>query len=288
MFVIIIISNNEKSILKCKYTDKKKFSDLIPGYEVNPTRFSHDPNKVIFNFSAYVSTEDGKSLLCKGLRFCIPPKKIEYADFLTQFELLYRDTIMFEMKSENRDLLENKLKDICFSTLKSYSFDKVAKNLSKAESIACKNWIEPKDLVIQKAGKGNPVVITDRSKYLEGIKSLLLDSSKFMQLPIDEGKWINYIVNLESKLKDRSKVLKNEEKISEKEFDSICPVGTTPGILYGNPKVHKTVVNNTPKFRPISSAINTPTYLLAKYLNTILLPLTANEFTVKNPFDFAE
>ena len=109
-----------------------------------------------------------------------------------------------------------------------------------------------------------------------------------MQLPTDEGKWINYIVNLESKLKDRCKVLKNEEKISEKEFDSICPVGTTPGILYGNPKVHKTVVNNTPKFRPILSAINTPTYLLAKYLNTILLPLTANEFTVKNPFDFAE
>ena len=70
----IIISNNKKSILKCKYTDKKKFSDLIPGYEVNPTRFSHYPNKVIFNFSSYVSKEDGKSLLCKGLRFCILTK----------------------------------------------------------------------------------------------------------------------------------------------------------------------------------------------------------------------
>ena len=33
-------------------------------------------------------------------------------------------------------------------------------------------------------------------------------------------------------------------------------------ILYGDPKVHKTVVNNTPKFRPILSATNT--YLLAK------------------------
>ena len=44
----IIISNNEKSILKCKYTQKKKLSDLIPGYEVNP-KFSHDPN-----FSSYV------------------------------------------------------------------------------------------------------------------------------------------------------------------------------------------------------------------------------------------
>ena len=32
-----------------------------------------------------------------------------------------------------------------------------------------------------------------------------------MQLPIDEGKWINYI-NVENKLKDRFKLLKNEEK----------------------------------------------------------------------------
>ena len=99
-----------------------------------------------------------------------------------------------------------------------------------------------------------------------------------MQLPIDEGKWINYIINLKSKLKDRFKVLKNEEEFSEKEYDSICPVGTTTEILYGNPKVHKTVVNNTPKFRPILSAINTPTYLLVKYLNPILSPLTTNGF----------
>ena len=56
----------------------------------------------------------------------------------------------------------------------------------------------------------------------------------------------------------------------------------------GSPKVHKLVVNNTPKFRPILSAINTPIYSLAKYLNRILSPLTSNEFTAKNSFDFAE
>ena len=105
-----------------------------------------------------------------------------------------------------------------------------------------------------------------------------------MQPPIEEDKWKNYIVNLESKLKYRFKVLKNEEKISEKESDSICPVGTTPRI----PKVNKMVINNTPKFRPILSAINTPTYLLAKYLNTILSLLTTNEFTVENSFGFTE
>ena len=48
------------------------------------------------------------------------------------------------------------------------------------------------------------------------------------------------------------------------------------------------VVNNTLEFRPISSAINTPTYLLAKYLNPTLSPLTTNKFTVKNSFDFNE
>ena len=106
---IIVISNNKKSVLKCKYTHKKKLSDLISGYEVNLTRFLHDPNKVVFNFSSHVLTKDEKSLLCKRLRFCIPPKKIEYADFLKQFELLYR-------KSENGDFLKNKLKGICFST----------------------------------------------------------------------------------------------------------------------------------------------------------------------------
>ena len=63
--------------------------------------------------------------------FLYHPKKIEYTAFLTQFELLYRDTLMFEMKSENSDFLKNKLRDICFSTLKSYSFDKVEKNYQK-------------------------------------------------------------------------------------------------------------------------------------------------------------
>ena len=97
---------------------------------------------------------------------------------------------------------------------------------------------------------------------------------------------INYVINLESKLKFRFKVLKNEDKNSEKEFDSICPVEITPGILQGNPKVQKTVANSNPKFRPILSAINTSTHLSTKYLNSILS--NSNEFTAKNSFDFVE
>ena len=110
----IIIINNEKSTLKFKYTLRTKLSDLILGYEVHPAKFLHDPNKVIFNSSPYILTEDEKSLLCKGLRFSITPKKIEYADFPTQFELLYRDTLMFEIKSENCDFLKKQIKRYLF------------------------------------------------------------------------------------------------------------------------------------------------------------------------------
>ena len=59
----IIISDKEKSILKSKYTHKKKLSDLIPGYEVNLTRFSHDPNKDIFNFSSCLNRRQKTSTL---------------------------------------------------------------------------------------------------------------------------------------------------------------------------------------------------------------------------------
>ena len=67
------------------------------------------------------------------------------------------------MKSEICDFLKNKFKGICFSTFKSHSFDKVEKCLSEVESIAWKNLIECKDLVIHKAEGGNTVVITDRT-----------------------------------------------------------------------------------------------------------------------------
>ena len=60
------------------------------------------------------------------------------------------------------------------------------------------------------------------------------------------------------------------------------------GILYGLCKVHKTVVDVCPPLRPILSALGTPTYKLAKYLVPKLASITANEFSVKDSFCFAE
>ena len=91
-----------------------------------------------------------------------------------------------------------------------------------------------KFLVIKKINKGSIAVIIERNKYLEGIKSVLLDSGKLMQFPIDEDKRINYIIALESDLKLFLKELKTEDKISVKELDSISLVGTMTNILCVN------------------------------------------------------
>ena len=58
--------------------------------------------------------------------------------------------------------------------------------------------------------------------------------------------------------------------------------------MYESPKVHKPVINNCPKFRPILSTIGTPTYKIAKFLVPILSPLTSSEFSVHDSFSFAD
>ena len=120
--------------------------------------------------------------------------------------------MQFNLSSEKRDLLKNKLKDICFSTLNSYNFDKVNTNLTESESKSVKELTRRKDLVIQKADKGNTVVNTDRKSYLKGIKSLHSDNTKLIPLNIDQSKWLNCIVNLEKKLKEHFKTLEKDNK----------------------------------------------------------------------------
>ena len=59
---------------------------------------------------------------------------------------------------------------------------------------------------------------------------------------------------------------------------------STPGVLYGLPKVHKLGC----PFSPIVSSINTYKYNLASYIVRILQPISTNEFTIKDSFSFAD
>ena len=84
------------------------------------------------------------------------------------------------------------------------------------------------------------------------------------------------------------KNLRDKKEISSEQYKDLSLSGSRPAIMYGLAKVHKVATDDLPSFRPILSAIGTPTYKLAKFLVPILEPLTTNEYTIKDSFTFAE
>ena len=78
---------------------------------------------------------------------------------------------------------------------------KFENNLSAEEINPLKALMRNKDIIVQKAYKGNTVVITDKEKYIEGVKRAISDSSKFIQLNLTPDKYLNHIINVEKKFK---------------------------------------------------------------------------------------
>ena len=240
---------------------------------------------MIFNFSSYKLNDVEKCVLCKRLNFSVKPKSIEYSKFLLSFELLFRDVKQENFHSENWPLIKARLLDTALSSYESFSRDQSpSENLTASEFKALRRLSKNKNIVIQKADKGNTIVILDKTSYISAIEETLNDQTKFSNLDIPAVKKNNYITNLEKKITSDLNQLKDEEIIE--------PVGSRPGVEtnLGNHlgKVHKETNNGLPPFRPILSAIGTPTYDLAKFLLSFLTPLTQNEYTVTDSFHFAE
>ena len=61
---------------------------------------------------------------------------------------------------------------------------KLENNFSAGEINSLKAHMSNKGIIIQKADKGNTIVITDKEKYTEGVKRVISDSNKFVQLNI--------------------------------------------------------------------------------------------------------
>ena len=166
---------------------------------------------LIYNFSNYHLTDSDKSLLIRGLSFAIPPKKIEYSNFLLPFELLFRD---IKSNSESPiDLASEKarLHDTAFASHSAFSKDNsVPFNLSKDEFGSLCRLKNENNLVIQKPDKGNTIVILDKDSYLKSVETLLKDSSKFKNIPVTPDKDLNYIINSEKRVTELLKKLENK------------------------------------------------------------------------------
>ena len=119
------------------------------------------------------------------------------------------------------------------------------------------------------------------------MEKLISDQTKFEKVDTKKG-LLNFAVNHEKRINEFLKSLKSSGTFSNEQYRKIKAVGSRPGILYGLCKVHKKIVDRCPPFRPILSAIGTPSYKIAEFLVPKMNFITSNEFTVKDTFCFAK
>ena len=63
-----------------------------------------------------------------------------------------------------------------------------------------RNLSSRKDIIIQKADKGNSVVILNKTDYIKRMTEMLLDIDKFKKLNFKPGKELNLLLKHEEKL----------------------------------------------------------------------------------------
>ena len=129
-------------------------------------------------------SDNGKSLLSKGLNVSLPNKKVEISEYVCPFELLYREVNDFSKDSSDKELLKSKLNELSLSSHRRLKYNAPEENLSKKELESLKNLSKNPDIVIQKSDKGNSVVILDKKVYLQKIKEMLNKNNQLLKLSI--------------------------------------------------------------------------------------------------------
>ena len=125
--------------------------------------------------------------------------------------------------------------DTAFSLFAMLKKNRSKNDLSETELQALNSLLQNKDIIIQKADKGNTIVVIHKDAYQKKMKM----KSKFGKLDIQEEKYLNFIPNKEKRLKEIIKPLYEKGCFTKSEYLKICPTGSKPGILYGQAKVHK-------------------------------------------------
>ncbi len=271
---------NRKLIQHQQSIQRSKFERL----QKEKSGHLNDPDKVIHNLSSHVLTATQKKVLVKGLNFSVAPKKLRYADYLTPFELFYRSVSGLPVYRGDQELIKTKVKEIALSSLHTYNSSETPSSLSRAEHKAIMELTSVKDLIIHKSDKGNSVVLLDKIDYIRKMGTILNDPSKFKPFPMKRGKELNEVLKHEKKLRSVLKSIFNKGILHQDIYNKLVPAGSKPGRLYSLSKIHKPGA----PLRPILSAINTPSYALAKFLVPILAPVTSNQYTVKDSFSFAK
>ena len=158
---------------------------------------------------------------------------------LLPFELRYRDIQNLDVTEQKKQLLKAIIKDTALS-FNSHNKGSATLNLTK-------NY----NLIIQKSDKGNFIAIINKDDYLQKMRNILSDSSKFSEICIAKEQNLNFLINIEKQITDLLKQLNDSQEISDTKCKKLIPRGSRFDILYGLCEIHKSFIDNFPPLQPI-------------------------------------
>ena len=151
-------------------------------------------------------------------------------------------------------------------------------NLSKAQSIALREFKGDRDCIVLTTEKGVAMVIMDRQDYIYKANSLL-NQNPYRAIPWDPTN------TTKSKLISILNRVINQTGLDSLTYKSMYPTGCVPPKFYSLPKIHKP---DTP-LRPIVSSCGSVTYGVAKEFAKILKPLVGKSpHHINRTQDFVE
>ena len=100
-------------------------------------------------------------------------------------------------------------------------------NISKAEHTAFLELLDLKNIIIQKAVKGNAIVIIDKNSYITKMNSILDDDTKFRKVTFKKkNKELDYLLVKQEEIVSFLKELKDSNVITDSIFDNLKPCGS--------------------------------------------------------------
>ena len=283
-FIILynrLLSSNESKARRTKIIHEKKLLNL----DISP--FANvDLNKVVTNLSKRKLTPDEIAILSHGLSFALPVKNTNFVQHYFSFEKIIQSLQSKSISNDcnmNQSDLFNIISGTAHTSFNDFNEHKhTIPKLSPSHTKALKDLKSDKSITITRPDKGRGTVILDKEEYINEVQKILDDPTKFK--PVTE-KAFTVISRAEDRLQRYLRTLLSDSVITKDTYKHLFPSGCSAGQLYGLPKTHKP---GKLTFRPILCALGTYNYNLAKFFVPLLEPLTRNDFTVRNSFEFVE
>ena len=275
VFKISIRRLIENERMKVKDRHDKKLDKLrVESAVKNGTK--KNPNNLITNLTDETLTKEETDVLILGLNhgIALRPREDEILPVIEGLFSRIKDLNVIKNTHMATQRVKYALRSFAYNfiEIEDKHFHKDAKRVKTMKNLRNR-------FVILKPDKGQGVVLLKKEDYITSMENLFSDRSKFMQ--VNEDTTIRRVETIKCYIN----TMFNRGEVTAEEVKQMRRKGANRARARGLPKTHKTF-ENIPPFRPVVDTSNTP--YIGTYLKTLLNPLTANEFSMKDTFQVVE